>query len=71
MKVIVQVPCYNEQESLPVTLAHLPHELEGVNRIEGLVVDDGSADRGTDLITALPWRMITALPDVARAGSSS
>ena len=51
MKVIIQVPCYNEQDSLPVTLAHLPRELAGVSEVEWLIVDDGSAD-GTSHVAA-------------------
>ena len=44
MKVVIQIPCYNEAESLPVTLAALPSELPGVDELEVLVVDDGSTD---------------------------
>ncbi len=44
MKLIIQIPCYNEAQTLPVTLAHLPREIEGVDAIEILVVDDGSED---------------------------
>jgi glycosyltransferase involved in cell wall biosynthesis len=43
-KVIVQVPCYNEEATLAVTLADLPRQLEGVNTVEWLVIDDGSTD---------------------------
>lgn len=43
-KLIIQIPCYNEAESLPVALAALPREVEGFDCVEWLVVDDGSSD---------------------------
>jgi glycosyltransferase involved in cell wall biosynthesis len=44
MKLIIQIPCFNEAEQLPATLADLPRELEGVDEVEWLVIDDGSTD---------------------------
>jgi len=44
MKLIVQIPCYNEQATLPQTLADIPRRIDGVDRVEVLVVDDGSTD---------------------------
>jgi glycosyltransferase involved in cell wall biosynthesis len=44
VKLIIQIPCYNEAETLPLTLADLPDSLPGVDVIEFLVVDDGSRD---------------------------
>ncbi|MEJ2707858.1 MAG: glycosyltransferase family 2 protein [Anaerolineales bacterium] len=44
MKLIIQIPCYNEAEILAHTIAALPTELEGVDILEYLVVDDGSSD---------------------------
>jgi len=44
MKLIIQLPCFNEQDSLPVTLACLPRTVEGFDSVEWLVVDDGSSD---------------------------
>ena len=44
MKLIIQIPCYNEEAILPVTLGELPKALEGVDLIETLVIDDGSDD---------------------------
>ena len=63
MKVIVQIPCYNEETTLPATLADLPRSLPGVDRVEWMVVDDGSSDRtaevarelGVDLVIRLPY----------------
>lgn len=49
MKLIIQVPCYNEQQALPETLADLPREVEGFDRVEWLVVDDGSTDRTVEV----------------------
>lgn len=41
----IQIPCYNEEKTLPTTLADLPRQLEGVDRISWLVIDDGSRDK--------------------------
>src|ERR671929_1228213 len=45
MKLIIQIPCLNEEQTLPVTLADLPRELPGFDAVEWLIVDDGSTDR--------------------------
>lgn len=44
MKLVIQVPAYNEADTLPVTLSELPRDVEGVDEVEWLVVDDGSDD---------------------------
>ena len=44
-KLIVQIPCLNEEETLPATLKDIPGEIEGIDVIEILVIDDGSTDR--------------------------
>lgn len=44
MKLIIQIPCLNEAETLPQLLKGLPRKIEGVDEIEVLVVDDGSTD---------------------------
>src|ERR1700758_2475861 len=45
MKLIIQIPCFNEEAQLPVTLSRLPREIPGVDRVEWLIIDDGSTDR--------------------------
>ena len=63
LKLIIQIPCYNEQDDLPKTLADLPRQVPGVDRVEWMLVDDGSTDRtvevarehGVDHIVALRW----------------
>jgi len=44
MKLIIQIPCYNEAKTLPEVIKDLPRELDGVDQIEYLVIDDGSTD---------------------------
>src|ERR671914_969948 len=44
MKLIIQIPCFNEAPQLPATLADLPREVAGVDEVEWLVIDDGSTD---------------------------
>jgi glycosyltransferase involved in cell wall biosynthesis len=44
MKLIIQIPCWNEAEQLPLTLSELPREVEGFDEVEWLVIDDGSTD---------------------------
>jgi glycosyltransferase involved in cell wall biosynthesis len=52
MKLIIQIPCKDEQEFLPTTLADLPRELPGIDEVEWLVVDDGSTDRTVEVARA-------------------
>src|SRR4051812_46107502 len=49
MKLVIQIPCLNEEETLPVTLADLPREVEGFAAVEWLVIDDGSTDRTVEV----------------------
>jgi len=44
MKLIIQIPCYNEAETLTVTLNDLPKKIEGIDTIEYLIINDGSDD---------------------------
>jgi glycosyltransferase involved in cell wall biosynthesis len=49
MKLVIQIPCYNEETTLPLTLQDLPASLPGVDCVEWLVVDDGSTDRTVEV----------------------
>src|SRR5918999_1968219 len=49
MKLIVQIPCLNEEATLPRVLEQLPQEVEGFDSVEWLVIDDGSTDRTLDV----------------------
>lgn len=52
VKLIIQIPCYNEEQTLPQTLHDLPRAIPGVDVIEVLVIDDGSSDRTRDVARA-------------------
>ncbi len=45
LKLFIQIPCHNEQETLPKVIADLPKKIEGIDEIYTLVIDDGSTDR--------------------------
>ena len=45
MKLIIQIPCYNEENTLGITLAELPRHIPGIDEIEWLIINDGSSDR--------------------------
>lgn len=49
VKLIIQIPCFNEEETLPETVADLPREVPGVDIVEWLVIDDGSTDRTVEV----------------------
>lgn len=49
MKLIVQIPCLNEEATLPQTVADIPREVPGVDEVEILVIDDGSTDRTVEV----------------------
>jgi len=62
MKLIIQIPCYNEEDALPITLGCLPRQVGGFDRVEWLVINDGSEDDtvrvaregGVDHVVRLP-----------------
>jgi len=49
VKLIIQIPCFNEEGQLPLTLSRLPREVEGIDVVEWLVIDDGSTDRTVEV----------------------
>jgi len=58
MKLFVQIPCLNEEETLPLVLATIPRDIPGIDAVEILVVDDGSTDRTVEVATRLGVRHI-------------
>ena len=52
MKLIIQIPCYNEEATLGLTLSELPRQLPGIERVEWLIINDGSRDRTLEVARA-------------------
>jgi len=50
--VVIQVPCFNEEETLALTLSQLPKSLPGVDKVEVLIIDDGSRDKTLEVARA-------------------
>ena len=83
VKLIIQIPCYNEADTLPATLATLPRQVAGVERVEWLVIDDGSRDgtaeaarrAGADHVIRSPrnrglaWAFTSGLREAVRLGA--
>ena len=53
MKLIVQIPCYNEEETLPQTVADIPRNIPGIDTVEILIIDDGCNDRTVEVAKEL------------------
>lgn len=49
MKLVIQIPCFNEESSLPITLSELPKTVPGFDTVEWLVIDDGSTDNTVEI----------------------
>jgi len=62
VKLIIQIPCYNEETTLPQTVHDLPRTLPGVDEIEYLVIDDGSTDRTAEVARQLGIHHIVRHP---------
>ena len=56
MKVFVQIPCLDEEETLPLVISSIPREIPGVDCVEILVIDDGSADKTVEVAESLGVR---------------
>ncbi len=52
MKLIIQIPCFNEEETISTTLSALPRKLPGIDEVQWLIVDDGSTDRTVEIARA-------------------
>lgn len=52
MKLIIQIPCYNEENTLPVTLREIPESFHGIDEVELLIIDDGSTDQTVEAARA-------------------
>jgi glycosyltransferase involved in cell wall biosynthesis len=62
MKLFIQIPCHNEEASLPVAVAALPKALPGIASIETLVIDDGSTDRTAAVARELGVTYVVGFP---------
>jgi len=61
-KLIIQIPCYNEEKTLETTLSALPREVPGVDIVEWLIIDDGSKDRTVEVAKAHGVDHVVSLP---------
>jgi glycosyltransferase involved in cell wall biosynthesis len=59
---IIQIPCFNEEQTLPVTVRDLPSSIPGVDRIEILIIDDGSRDRTVEVARELGVHHLVQFP---------
>lgn len=62
MKLVIQIPCYNEEKSLPITLNALPKIIEGIDEIEILIINDGSTDNTVEVAKGLGVKNIVEMP---------
>jgi glycosyltransferase involved in cell wall biosynthesis len=62
MKLIIQIPCNNEAKTLPVTLKDLPKSIKGIDKIETLIINDGSTDDTEKVARSLDVNHIVNLP---------
>ena len=61
MKLIIQIPCYNEEKTLPQVIADFPESLPGIDEIEYLVIDDGSSDQTVEVARKLGVHHVLSL----------
>jgi len=62
MKLIVQIPCLNEEETLPATLVDIPRQIDGIDKVEILIIDDGCTDRTVEIARELGVDHVLSFP---------
>lgn len=62
MKLVIQIPCYNEEKALPITLKDLPQKIKGIDEIEVLIIDDGSKDNTVAVAKSLGVKHVVNMP---------
>lgn len=63
MKLIIQIPCYNEEETLALTYNDLPKHIDGIDEIEFLIIDDGSRDNTVKVAKELGFHHIVSFKE--------
>lgn len=53
MKLIIQIPCLNEESTLPLTIRDIPRKIAGISKVEILIIDDGSTDKTIEVAKSL------------------
>ena len=61
-KLLIQIPCYNEESTLPQTLNALPRQVAGFDKVEWLIIDDGSTDRTVEVARSMGVDHVVSLP---------
>ena len=62
MKLVIQIPCLNEEKSLPITLNALPQKINGIDEIEVVIIDDGSTDKTVEVARSYGIKHIISFP---------
>ena len=62
MKLIVQIPCHNEEKTLPMTIKDIPAKIEGIDKIDILIINDGSTDSTVSIAKKLGVEHVLNIP---------
>ncbi len=69
MKLIIQIPCYNEEETIESVICDIPKNFFGIDEVEILVIDDGSSDRTVDIAKRLGAKVVSHKQNMGLAAS--
>ena len=70
MKLIVQIPCFDEEQTLPAVIRDIPRQVPGIDQVEILVIDDGSSDLTSAVAHECGADHVIRFPAQPRAGPS-